>query len=693
SIRIEDHYYTRNDAAVVFQYHNNHTGETRYIYHGNDGTSIPWNDTAQLNFLLPEVREAVTQMIIQIAKRFPVIRFDAAMTLARKHIQRLWFPEPGQGGDIPSRAEHGLTKAEFNRLMPEEFWRTVVDRVEQEAPHTLLLAEAFWMMEGYFVRTLGMHRVYNSAFMNMLKNEDNAAYRQSILNIIEFNPQILKRFVNFMSNPDEETAIAQFGNDDKYFGVCVLMCTMPGLPMFAHGQIEGFQERYGMEFLRARWDEQENQYLINRHQQEIFPLLKKRYLFAEVDNFLLFDFQTDYNGLNENVFAYLNKFRNETALVIYNNKYDRTSGRIYQTDYLEKQSSGSKRIVKKLSAALNLHNSPDHYLIFRDVISGLFYISSCSELHHHGLRQTLDGFKYKVYLDFVEVVDNQDRNYSELHLFLQGSGVQNIDRSIMQIRLKNTLNNLEELSSPRLFKHFLHMIEQGTITSSFFEEMAIRLEDFFSIFQQEFNPETDSKIALTNALEKFRNWNFNSPIKISEDQKSDILSLIWIILSSLKNLIPNDVSRKDDFSWIEDLNFSQKIYANLQPWFEDINETRFNALLQICLKWDNLCSEDFGEKIIDLLTNDSHVQIFLKINEYNKILWFDDQAFDLLWHCLLQISLINLKTDERPESKNKNKIIADFRINMLSLFKAKQASEFKVEILIREISLNFKITN
>ena len=26
---------------------------SRYIYHGNDGTHMPWNDTAQLNFLLP----------------------------------------------------------------------------------------------------------------------------------------------------------------------------------------------------------------------------------------------------------------------------------------------------------------------------------------------------------------------------------------------------------------------------------------------------------------------------------------------------------------------------------------------------------------------------------------------------------------------------------------------------------------
>ena len=37
--------------------------------------------------------------------------------------------------------------------MPAEFWRDVVDRVAAEVPGTLLLAEAFWMMEGYFVRS------------------------------------------------------------------------------------------------------------------------------------------------------------------------------------------------------------------------------------------------------------------------------------------------------------------------------------------------------------------------------------------------------------------------------------------------------------------------------------------------------------------------------------------------------------
>src|SRR4030042_507911 len=123
------------------------------------------------------------------------------------------------------------------------------------------------MMEGYFVRSLGMHRVYNSAFMHMLKAEENDKYRASIKNVLEFDPEILKRYVNFMNNPDEETAVAQFGKDDKYFGVCTMMITMPGLPMLGHGQVEGYSEKYGMEFRRAYKNEQPEINLVKGHER------------------------------------------------------------------------------------------------------------------------------------------------------------------------------------------------------------------------------------------------------------------------------------------------------------------------------------------------------------------------------------------------------------------------------------------
>ena len=72
-----------------------------------------------------------------------------------------------------------------------------------------------------------------------------------IKDTLEFDPEILKRYVNFMSNPDEKTAVEQFGKGDKYFGVATVLATLPGLPMLGHGQVQGFGEKYGMEFRRA----------------------------------------------------------------------------------------------------------------------------------------------------------------------------------------------------------------------------------------------------------------------------------------------------------------------------------------------------------------------------------------------------------------------------------------------------------
>ncbi|HUX20224.1 MAG TPA: alpha-amylase family glycosyl hydrolase, partial [Spirochaetia bacterium] len=368
-IYLEDHYYDKTDAAVTFKRVDFNTGDTRYIYHGNDGTHMPWNDTAQLNFADPQVREAVIDTILHVARNFPIIRFDAAMTLAKKHIQRLWYPEPGSGGDIPSRSEHSMSREDFERAVPKEFWREVVDRVAAELPDTLLLAEAFWMMEGYFVRTLGMHRVYNSAFMNMLKDQENAKYRSTIKNTLEFDPEILKRFVNFMNNPDEETAAKQFGKGDKYFGVCTMLVTMPGLPMFGHGQIWGFEEKYGMEYRRAHRDETIDEAFVARHEREIFPLMKKRYLFAEVANFHLFDLYAADGSVNEEVFAYSNRAGNEVALVVYNNRYERSAGWInISAAALAKEGSGGKALKQvRLAETLGIHDDGSRFTIFQEL--------------------------------------------------------------------------------------------------------------------------------------------------------------------------------------------------------------------------------------------------------------------------------------------------------------------------------------
>ncbi|HLO15992.1 MAG TPA: alpha-amylase family glycosyl hydrolase [Anaerolineales bacterium] len=419
-IILEDHYYNHSDAAVVFQRRDHYTDDVRYIYHGNDGTSFPWNDTAQLDYLKAEVREAVIQTILHVARNFPIIRFDAAMTLAKKHIQRLWFPEPGAGGAIPSRSEQGMTRAEFDAAMPEEFWREVVDRVAAEVPDTLLLAEAFWLLEGYFVRTLGMHRVYNSAFMHMLRDEDNAKYRMAIKNTLEFDPQILKRYVNFMSNPDEKTAIEQFGNGDKYFGVATVLSTLPGLPMFGHGQVEGFTEKYGMEFRKPKWDETPDEGLIRGHEWKIFPLLHHRYLFADVQNFFLYDLFTADGTVDENVFAYSNVFQDERGLVICHNRFANTRGWIRTSAaYLDKGTGDLRQ--KSLAEALGLPF--EGYVIFKDYVTHLEYIRSSEELWQKGMYLDLHAYQHHVFMDWRFV---DDEKWQAVHDALNGAGVESM---------------------------------------------------------------------------------------------------------------------------------------------------------------------------------------------------------------------------------------------------------------------------
>ncbi len=435
-IKIDDHYYDQTDAAVAFRLRQHYDGRTRYMYHGNDGTTFAWNDTAQLDYSKHAVREQVIQTIFEVARLFPIIRFDAAMTLAKRHVQRLWFPLPGVGGAIPSRSENAMSQEEFDALMPAEFWREVVDRVAVEVPGTLLLAEAFWLLESYFVRTLGMHRVYNSAFMNMMRDEENAKYRSYLKKTIEFDPDILKRYVNFMSNPDERTAIDQFGTGDKFFGTSMLLATLPGLPMFAHGEIEGLTERYGMDFKHPRLDEKPNEDLLARHQREIAPLLKNRPLFAESSNFVLYDFWTEHGTVDENVFAYSNRVGDQRALLLYNNRYENTRGTIHISAAAMDKGSGAL-VQRSLRDGLALPWDESVFISYRDTMRGLEYLRRGEEIAHRGLWFELNGFGYMALQDWRERRASAEQPWGELCDALEGGGgVPSLDEAISKLRLR-----------------------------------------------------------------------------------------------------------------------------------------------------------------------------------------------------------------------------------------------------------------
>ncbi|MDZ4861303.1 MAG: alpha-amylase family glycosyl hydrolase [Candidatus Hydrogenedentes bacterium] len=643
---IEDGYWTQRDAAVVFKRVDHDTGDTRYIYHGNDGTSMPWNDTAQLNYLMPEVREAVIQTILHVARKFPIIRFDAAMTLAKKHFQRLWFPRQGDSGAIPSRAEHGMGREEFDRAMPEEFWREVVDRVAREVPDTLLLAEAFWMMEGYFVRTLGMHRVYNSAFMNMLKMEQNANYRATVRNVLEFSPEILKRFVNFMNNPDERTAVEQFGKGDKYFGACLLMTTLPGLPMFGHGQIEGFTEKYGMEYRRAYWDEHADSDLVQRHEREIFPLVHKRYLFSGVEHFAFYDFHTSSGHVDENVFAYSNRAGSERSLVFYNNAYNTTSGWAkISTGLNTGRGEEGKIISKSLADSLNLRRDDTLYYAFRDHREDLEYIRHSKQLCDDGMFVHLNGYQWHAFIDWREIMD-ADGSWGALAWGLQGRGVHNLDYEHRDRELSAAIEAFGKYYNAAVLCDLLD--ESGDTRAEMVsgEALSAALAAILPALK-EFAPDaaTDRTLGSTYLGQCIKRHDIRATLSQLEldDEQARTFSMLepWCasftywLLAALRASLNSEKADADYPQWLDVLHLSQRVEDTLREVLGDTDKAHnVHTLTRVLLRHARFDTVKGDKAILECVVlrafDDPEAQAYLRFNEHEGIQYFNREQFENL---------------------------------------------------------------
>jgi len=678
-IFVEDHYYDRTDAAVTFMRVDYQAGEARFIYHGNDGTNMPWNDTAQLNYLLPEVREAVIQTILHVARNFPIIRFDAAMTLAKKHFQRLWFPEPGSGGAIPSRAEHGLSWQQFHEAFPVEFWREVVDRVAQEAPDTLLLAEAFWLMEGYFVRTLGMHRVYNSAFMNMLRDEDNAKYRSVMKNTLEFDPEILKRFVNFMNNPDERTAVEQFGKGDKYFGVCVLMVTLPGLPMFGHGQVEGYAEKYGMEYRRAYWDEQVDGWLVERHEREIFPLLHRRHIFAEARDFLLYDFFAPEGHVNEDVFAYSNRAGEERGLVLYHNKFADCRGWIRASAACAvKGPDGGKTLQQRsLGEGLNLSGDADCYVIFRDAIRNLEFIRNSRELCERGLYVELNAYQCHVYLDFREVRDDATRRYANLCSYLNGRGVPSIEEAMREVFLQPVHGPYKELVNPGMFRYLLDSCGEEPNPAAL-EEAEEKMVNLLRAVK-EFTGGNGDETAVARAARRELEALLRRPAILLPDDDARWFTLFgWLFTHALGQMADTPDPAGASRAWIDEWLLGRILAGAFSELGQDEGAAWWSVgivkLLTTHQRWSaGAPGEPLNSfNLLTRLLSDADARHFLRVNRHQDALWFNDEAFDELLNWLLAVELLQ----NGPDSLLCSLLIIEV------LRRAKETSGYQVERLL-----------
>jgi len=551
--------------------------------------------------------------------------------------------------------------------------------------------------------------------MNMLKDEENAKYRSVVKNTLEFNPEVLKRFVNFMSNPDEETAVAQFGKRDKYFGVCTMMATMPGLPMFAHGQIEGFNEKYGMEYRYAKWDEQSDQELIQRHEREIFPLMKRRSLFSDVRNFLLYDFFTPEGTVNENVFAYSNRIGDERALVIYHNKYDSAQGWVRSSiAYSIKTGEGDERTLvhKDLGEGLGLHDDQAYFSIFRDHVTSLEYIRNNKEFCEKGLYVELGAYKYHVFIDFREVRDNPWHHYAQIANYLNGRGVPSIEEALKEMLLQPLQVAFNELVNVGMFRRLMAARitqPQAQLDQKLMEEIEKKMinllreakhlsggrEDEMTM-AQEIRHKLEAILYLpiiTSRYPRLQPKGVKAAAEYLHKKLTDSTYtwntlFSWLFVHALGKVVnPRDFAGQSH-TWIGEWRFGKTILSVLRDLGLE-ETTAWSSLTVIKLltghqRWFEVKPSDQKQAyaILESLLKDSEVQQFLRVNQHNDIWWFNKEAFEEMLWWLMMVAALTIGSDPlRPV----NAVVAELErcYAMIQTWQeAEKKSEYQVEKLL-----------
>jgi hypothetical protein len=265
---------------------------------------------------------------------------------------------------------------------------------------------------------------------------------------------------------------------------------LPGLPMFGHGQIEGFTERYGMDFKQAMLDEHPNEDLVARHQHLIAPLLKSRHIFAGSEHFLLFDFWNDHGTVDENVFVYSNRLGNERALILYNNSYQSTHGTIhFSVGFLEKSSGAMQQ--KSLAFGLNLPNEDSLVIAYRDNVLGLEYLRRVNDIHDHGLTLSLRGYQHVALLKWQELRSTATHPWDRLCDALHGSGVYSIEEALSKLQIRPVLEALSQAVSAANIEIF------ATLSREFGRLERKRVKEIPSLA-----PDRDSQLKINQPIER-----------------------------------------------------------------------------------------------------------------------------------------------------------------------------------------------
>ena len=412
--------------------------------------------------------------------------------------------------------------------------------------------------------------------------------------------------------------------------------------MIGHGQIEGYREKYGMEYQRAYYDEKPNQWLIDQHERRIFPLLRKRYLFANVDNFNIYDCVGS-NGVEESVYAFVNGSGKERTLVLVNNRYERAFGTISISAPKLKKNGEEKKMVRiNLAENLNLTYGSRNYCIMDCFSDGLSYIIPSISLFD-GFTFSLNGYEARVFWNIREVEDT-DGCIDSLYKEYGERGIRDINKALAMMRLKPVYNVLDKARDEK-FIGIIEDIIKNESTKEKERELLLELAEIYSTLYEIYptleesvkgqigavpmDVEAQPVIKLIKALSKafgskgpktFQSWtSLDESIKI-------LIAETLLLIPFADEKTPKALMETADRLMLDEF-FSE--YTSLMG-LDDNQRRALSHEAALMLSAIILYKEDEVEKtptlMLSCLLNDRGVMNLVQCHEYQGTVWYNKES-------------------------------------------------------------------
>ncbi len=277
------------------------------------------------------------------------------------------------------------------------------------------------------------------------------------------------------------------------------------------------------------------------------------------------------------------------------------------------------------------------YCAFRDHITGLTYLRNARELYEYGMYVELKEYQFYVFLDFREIRDDSEGNWSRLCQALNGAGVESLEDELKQVRYRS-LNEafqaeIKLMKGERLSQCDFSAVAVAVAAQDFYREI-YRLNDA----QVGVYPSDEQIIKVESRLKRLAALLKAKPVsKIAKSLHTRINALLdspddsrllmaWVLLSGME---PGILERFG-------------LDCTLQRML-DSDGARYRIGLLSAL----LALPEVSVLSSDILVA-AACRDFLNVHESRCVEWFNKERFEELGEWLAILSLIDCDSRETP---------------------------------------------